>query len=365
MRNIILFVSINHLLATLVFSLSSCSGERAMPDYGLLKSELEIDRENLATLNSTLFQKKAVAAKLKIGDKTFNVKVSYAGKSTLTHPKRNYHIVLPQGQHYQGHSTLRLTSQSSDPSGVRSMLGFGIFASQNLMTPKITPVSLYLNQDSIGLYYLVDIVDEAWVAAQGFTAKSLYKARYGRLDYADFSATNTNHLDEGFGNKSSHDSYADLKQLHRNIHEDGAKMEDYVHAESYLAYMAIAVRLNHWDGFDNNFFLFKDAKDGLFYIVPWDMDKILPDEGYGYTSDTLYSGNALITKFLASTSAREAQLARIKAISQSQIEALIDTYAAQINDAYEQDAFFNPDGEGMAPHISRLKQSLARRTEAL
>ena len=350
--------------------LAACGSQKEKPSYGLKKASLTISNPSLAKLHSTLSQKPSVSGSLAIDGKTYQVLVSHSGKSTLFHPKRNFHIELQNGDLYRGLSAFRLSSQSSDPSGLRSMLGLLAFKNAQVESPAVEPVSLYLNDKFLGLYFYLELVDEKWLRNKGFRPLSIYKARYGRLDYANFDEETTNHLKQGFANKSSHDSYEDLKRLIRNLNDGQKAPEALVDKENYLNYMATAVTLNHWDGFDNNFFFFKDAKKELFYIVPWDLDKILPQSGYDYKPSGYLGENALTQHFLASAAAKKEHKERILnllagPLSTQTLEAQIDAFAVTINNAYQMDPYLNPNGEGMAPAILKLKESLRRRAAAL
>lgn len=341
-----------------------CRSTTTSQKFGLKRLDLQINPEDLGVLNSQLFLKTAVPGRLTAQDQLFEISVSYAGKSTLTHQKRNFQLTFKEPTHLTPAKPieLRLASQSSDPSGLRSLVGFHIFREHGLMTPFIEPVVLYLNGDFQGLYYTIDNVSEEWIEGQGGQVRSLYKAKFGRLGFGSLDPSTLLNLPEAFSVKSSHKSYTDLERFVIAVGEPTlGPLDAQLEVDTYLRYLSAAVFLNHWDGYQNNYFFYKDQLSGKFIIIPWDLDKIFPSDPPLFESKVMFEQNQVAIRLFEDDGLRQRYLDHLNVLLETYDEAamtsLIEGYASRIREAYEHDRYFNPRGVGMEPAVERLKAS--------
>lgn len=274
----------------------SCGSTDKLESFGLPKIDIIMEADEISKYESALTEKIEVHGEIKHGSSLDKAKFAISGKSSLEYPKRSFKVRLSKGS-YEGMKYFRLSAQGSDPSTLRSLIGFQLFRDQGLPTPRQFPIALYLNQKYIGLYQVIEEVNEDFYRKRGMHARQIYKARYGRLGHANFDLKNINDLSKGFKIIAGKDAYDPIEEIIETIHKDDFKIEDIeaiLDVDNYLNYLAIASYLNHYDGFKNNFFLFvNNQKAG---ITPWDLDHILEDGNY---SNGAYRGqNTLSAKLL-------------------------------------------------------------------
>ena len=116
--------------------------------------------------------------------------------------------------------------------------------------------------------------------------------------------------------------------------------------------------LNHWDGFDNNYYLARHT-DGRFRIYPWDLDRIYED---GEQILRGYLGkNKLTEKLLKDPEYEAFYLATLSlALEQYSAESLlsqVDSLGETISEAYGQDLILT-NRAPMAENHSHLKSNI-------
>lgn len=243
--------------------------------YGLNKIEIDFDSENLSKLNTTVFDKVAVTAELKYKGNTHHVSLAYAGKSTIDDIKKSYQIHFNDTL-FKGRRDYRLSAQSMDKSGIRSLLGFHIYKKNHVISPDIEPVSLYVNNKYQGLYFLIENVDEDFYKKRNIQTLAIYKAKDGN---ATMDKDNLLRMDSAFSIKKPKKNFAFLnhliKELHQNFSEDQTEsIETLLDLEQYLNYMVATALLSNWDAYRNNYFIYNNSSDKKFRLTPWDLDKV-------------------------------------------------------------------------------------------
>ena len=208
-----------------------------------------------------------------------------------------------------------------------------------LMVPKVEPVAIYLNQKYMGLYQMIEPVDMEFFQVRGESPLDLYKAKFAN---ANFGPEYLGQLDDAYTVRIKPKSASAIRYLWElAIREDEAsydELEKILDIENYLNYVAAAVILKHWDGFDNNYFLAR-MQDGRFRIVPWDLDRIY--EAFFLSNLSYLGSNNLTAKLLE----KEKYLSRYLEILEEQIarveaeglDGKIDQWGAKIAQAYQQD----------------------------
>lgn len=319
-----------------------CSDNKELEGFGLPVIHIIIEPEEQAKMESTLTEKLTAAAELQVGDQYLQAKISYSGKSSLFHPKRNYEIKLRRELENYKVKNFRLSSQGSDVSSLRSLLGFQVFSSLGLLTPEQFPVALYINHRYRGLYQLIEDIDQDFFDKKSQTISQLYKARYGRLGHANFAIENLNDLSLGFKVVTGHNRYDPIEQLITLIHSEDfepSQLKGILDTENYLNYLAAATFLNHWDGYNNNFFIYWDQQKLRF--LPWDLDHI--GEPSAYTEGSYRGKNELSKAILAFTDFEMEYQKILMALTEDDyrdnLYQSIQDNAQIIKKAYEKDPF--------------------------
>mgnify|MGYP003684748621 FL=1 len=264
-------MNFNFLLLTLLsFFWMSCDSSSHEEDFGLKRISITMDAEDLGELNNSYQAKRPFAARVDFNGRVYRGKVNYAGKSTIDAFKKSLHLTFNKPVFF-GRSSIRLSSQNVDDSLLRSLLGFKVFGMAGLMVPKVEPVAIYLNQKYMGLYQMIEPVDMEFFQVRGESPLDLYKAKFAN---ANFGPEYLGQLDDAYTVRIKPKSASAIRYLWElAIREDEAsydELEKILDIENYLNYVAAAVILKHWDGFDNNYFLAR-MQDGRFRIVPWDL----------------------------------------------------------------------------------------------
>ncbi|NRA68391.1 MAG: CotH kinase family protein [Pseudobacteriovorax sp.] len=336
-------------VAEILFLSMACNSKN--PDfesYGLRTIHLVIPSENLAIMESTLTQKNSVRASLEAEGRSFAIKVGYSGKSSLFHPKRSYNFKITDGHSLVDSKNWRLSSQANEATAVKSIVGFEVFRKLGLLAPKVEAVSLYINYEFKGLYYLIEEVDLELYKSKGVYPEQIYKARYGRLSHADFSADSINDLSLGFKIIHGSERWDSLEKLilaiNQNDQASSARAIDaLLDKDNYLRYLAAAVYLNHWDGYSNNFFIYQSNHDLRMRWTLWDLDHVWEENPY-QTGD-IFGKNALSSFLLAQVDDRRSFLSIMNALIDSfdttAILNTIDETVALTQAAYEADPYLN------------------------
>lgn len=254
------------------------TGQRTDGVYGLDRIALLASAEALGRLRSRSKQDHATGVTVVTADRSLRATASYTGKSSEHQYKRNYHLYFPY-ERFHGRRHLRLSSQGSDPSHLRAEVGFKVFALMGLPVPDMAPIVLAINDDDQGLYHTLEPITEEFFHQRYLAVNQAFKARFGRLNFADFSPESLDDLKTGYSVAIGAKDYSRLRAAVVALHQadflaDQSGFEGHFAVDRFLRYMAAAVYLNHWDGFGNNYYLYGTADDQRLHIMPWDLDKV-------------------------------------------------------------------------------------------
>lgn len=270
------------------------------PDYGLLRVSLSMSPEELGTLKNSVGSKDPVVADIHIpGHLKVTCRVSYAGRSSLDDYRKSFNLYFC-GQRFRKRSGYRLSAQSIDQSLMRSLLGYPLFSSLGLMTPRVEQVAAYLNRSYLGLYLLLEKIDNQFFVVRDKSVGEIYKAQFGNSGFTqDFASR----LKEAFSEESSSESYSLLEQLYLSLWQTTddqlflQEIQGFFDVEAFMNYAAAAVYLCHWDGLNNNFYLAFDKNTQKLVTVPWDLDRIW-EKTSQYQPDDIVATNALLQRLL-------------------------------------------------------------------
>lgn len=354
-----------------VIGLSSCQllSVRRLNGFGLDLVHLRCDNDRLAELNSSLAAKRPVVCQVEWHGREDAVEVSYAGKSTLDHFKKSFDLSFQEPQMW-GRKNLRLAAQTQDHSAIRSKLAYEVFAKFGFAVPEARPVSLYLNQEFLGLYWLTESIDADFFATRGLRVDVSYKAKFGN---ARFDKTTLLNLEDAFSIESGPENWEPLRRLVEivadetmNAGEREASLSRILLLNEFRDYLAAAVLLNHWDGFTNNMILLWDGGAGKFRVLPWDMDRIYEEDEaeFGYRpGESLWGQGQLFSRLHENTSFREEYLSRlrwgIEIYSLDEMRRRSFELADPLRQAYEQDRYLAHEGGSVDAGVKRLQEAMA------
>ncbi len=344
--------------------------------FGLTKIEFTIASEHLGTLNSMVYARRDVPARVEIAGESRKVLVRYSGQTSLGQFKKSYTIefVAPdldlnmfkeESGLFRGHREYVISAQNGDPTKLHSALGFYAFRQAGLPASEAEPAAVYLNEGYQGLYYLIEPVDADFFKIRNQRLGSLYEAFNGQYNGAHFSFAGGYDVRLGFESKGEREGfYGDLERLIQTLDISTpeslpARLEPLLDVENYLRYLAVSVLFHNWDGYFNNFRLHLDPQIGKFQIIPWDLDNILE---FHPTRSRLEGANELSEKLLQVPAYRQ----RYKQIllelmddklTVASLDGRIDETAAQIARAFAADRFLTAAGnKTLAEHVAETKQ---------
>lgn len=358
--NIILFL-------LFIFSLS-CSLESFIEDsYGLRTIDLDIDSSDLSKLRLGLYNETKIIAHLRSQDIERKVKLQQSGASTRDDFKRNYSLEI-LNDNFLGFKSIRLHGDSTDPSGLKTMLAYSMFAKVGFSVPAIEPVWLQINGVLKGLYFMIEPLNEDFFTRRLWDLRQVYKLK---LNSADFSMQYARFPEKVYDIKGGSLGYEPLKSLIESLN-DPAKQSchehwtsDWLHLDQFIDYMAVSLIIRNRDGINNNFYIYQLQDEGhKFGVLPWDMDLIL--KGYisnnAFVEDidrwhTSYFFSSILNCYQDKLVMRVGEFIK-SPLSLDAITVLLEDISQKIAKAYELDPIFSTQTreEALAKYASLLNE---------
>lgn len=250
---------------------------------------------------------------------------------------------------------------------MKSFLAVEIFKHTDLLTFKIQPVVLYINDVYEGLYYLIEPIDEIFFIKRNIKTSELYKAYNG---FAFFNYNDLPDVRKGYEKKFPEDeNYYMLEKLIAVTSSDGEdfpeELEKIFDVDKFLQYWAVTVLTCNWDGVIHNFCLRRDAVTNKFEIVPWDIDRTFIWDDYR----TAFPGdNYLIRKLMKYPQYRKMYKAHFERLLSEVFNASvlfpkIDSTKTVIRNAYYNDRWLNANGYDIDRESENIKQFIERRID--
>lgn len=190
-----------------------------------------------------------------------------------------------KGKRFIGLSRLNLHSAVRDKTFMHDYLAYGLFRRMAVDAPRVSYAELFVNDDSLGLYLMVEQVDKRFLESR-FPSQArgnLYKGAWPSANlgtyYTDLLRTNTNNAD-----------HAALEQFSADL-ESTADAElpevvaQWMDLENFDNFVAVDQAITNWDGpisfrvdpndtaryRSYNFYLYQQSAD-RFVLIPWDLD---------------------------------------------------------------------------------------------
>lgn len=163
-----------------------------------------------------------------------------------------------------------------DPSMMREHLAYEVMNSIGLPSSKTAFVDLWMNNEHMGLYTVVEHVDGSYIKERfADTEGDLYKPENpgGDLvwrgpDIASYSGLEIKRNEETTDHSAVLDLMASL-----NGEANSLPLNDVLHVDMALRYLAALMAMSIYDsyiGSSHNYYLYEEA--GKFTVIPWDMN---------------------------------------------------------------------------------------------
>lgn len=211
------------------------------------------------------------------------IKLKYRGGHTREYPKKSYEVL-------KGNKTVHLNAEYDDPSMIRNALSFQFFEMIGVPSPRTKHCLLKVNDENMGVYLEIEAVDHNFFKHRKIPVRSLVYAVNDSANF-DLYKTGTNKrkssLFSGYRLKIGKDS--DRKQfksfiLNLNTLRDRSAAK-YLFAQldvdNYLRWLAGAVLTGNYDGFDQNYAMYRHKRRRKYRIIPWDYEGTWGRNCYG------------------------------------------------------------------------------------
>ena len=195
-----------------------------------------------------------------------------------------------------GLKSIVLANGIQDPAMLKQRLGLLMYARMDLPSPRVVHVRLFVNDDYIGLYQLIEPIDKLFLArvygtdANGKTENGGYLYEYHwKSDYAwDYLGPDLQHYAELFEPKT-HESdppallYQPFEQFFRDLNDAPDSvfertLGDAIDLPEFVRFLAVENFIAEYDGFlgywsANNFYVYRFQGRTLMQFLPWDKDE--------------------------------------------------------------------------------------------
>jgi hypothetical protein len=195
---------------------------------------------------------------------------------------------------WHGIRRLVLNNGRQDPSRLRTCLAYDTWRDAGALAPRCTLAHVTVNDEDLGVYALVEPVDEDFMERNvGTDEVALYE---GTL--SDFRDGWTGTFEPETGVSDLHEVLAltELAESGANLDELGTVLD----VEAFLEHWALEGLSGHWDGYaanTNNFYVFADPSSGLLRFVPWGPDaSFTAADAFGEGAPTWIAANAALPR---------------------------------------------------------------------
>lgn len=250
--------------------------------------ELRLGAAASLALENNLWSNRYVAAMLHDGRRAMPVKVRYRGGHTRGYPKRSYEVVA-NGivSHYN--------AEYDDPSMIRNALSFAFFNKIGVPAPKSKHVRLFVNGEPAGVYLEIEGVGRPFFRRRGISANALFYAVNNDADFGLFGSSSGERkssllsgYEHRFGGPAEKSKLiAFIRELNE---EDNARAVKRTLArldvDHYLRWLAGAVLTGNYDGFEQNYAIYRSGRTGRYRIAPWDYEGTWGRNCYGKVVDS-------------------------------------------------------------------------------
>ncbi|PZD95092.1 spore coat protein CotH [Paenibacillus sambharensis] len=207
------------------------------------------------------------------GRRVYQAVLMVRGGHTRSCPKKSYELRIKGGH------TFHWNAEYEDPSMIRNALSFHFFNRIGVPAPKTRHFQLMVNGQPLGVYLEIEAVSTAFFASRGIQFRSIL---YAVNDHADFSLPSSR--SSGPAHLSGYELVAGgtaavrrLEQFIRSINLlSGPKLQRILlhklDIRNYLGWLAGAVLTGNYDGFEQNYALYEEARSGKYRIIPWDYE---------------------------------------------------------------------------------------------
>ncbi len=204
-------------------------------------------------------------------------KKGFLGSLSASRPsfKLNFDTHEP-GRRFMDLERMTLNNNNQDPSNTHTCMAYDMFRAAGLPAPRCSFAEVRLNGESLGIYSHVESIKKHFLR-RNFSSDegNLYEAQLA--DFGEFSQHNFQaKTNEELNNRT------DLELVVTALQADDGNLpgllNQAVDVEAFISFWAMETISGHWDsatGNANNYFIYRDPGNNLFYYIPWGADAAL------------------------------------------------------------------------------------------
>jgi spore coat protein CotH len=267
-----------------------------------------------------------------------------------------------------GLNKLALNNMVQDATMLREQLAYLLFREMGVAAPRTAYARVILNDELMGLYAAVEVVDNASFLDHWFGQDdgNLYEGAYG--SDLEYDLVDTFDQDRGLDS-----AFADLYELSSAL--DGmivpetfvTDVEPWIDLDGYARFAATELFLAHWDGYAstrNNYFLYR-APGAKWSFMPWGTDQTFGDT----TFPVFEGGGRLQGMCTASLICRQKLKAAYEKLivlaDELNLQARVDDLETLIAAAAAEDPRKEYDTTFMQAGVEQLREFLSARPGAV
>jgi spore coat protein CotH len=342
--------------------MTACAEAPEKAGWGLDIVDIRMTSADLSQLNASYNDKTTFPATITYRGDERRVRVNYAGRTTLDAWKKSWDLHL-------GDQVWRLAATPDDPTMLRSVTGYKLFAMAGFAVPDTEFVFVYLNDEPAGLFLKKELISEEFFARRGTTIRSLYKAHYNDKAMDERAITL---LPEFFSAKyhrsaaGADKNWSDLRPLIHDMVYSAGTVGALDHASLYQ-YHAATIALANWDGFSNNYFLYNTVgRPEDFSFQPWDLDRAFEADAtvHGIVGDDFWG--AYIAKDPDRYEAYRSTLrSTIALLGSPELQSFVEEQATKIRAAWHADRALTGGDATFDDLLAELQGKIRARSEHL
>jgi spore coat protein CotH len=229
-----------------------------------------------------------------------NVGIRSRGKGTRNGIKPGLRVDINRyisNSRFLGLKAFILDNAYSDSTLLREPVTMKMFARMNMPAPREAHARLYINNEFVGAYVIVESIDNTFIsrlfgAREGAVETGGYLFEYEHVAIYDMEYLGPDLREyAGMFRPQTRDTdslvsiYTPIEEMIRTINEApdedfAAAVGQYLDLQQFMKYLAIETFMGEADGFlgfaaMNNFYLYRFQQDGRSQLIPWDKDAAL------------------------------------------------------------------------------------------
>lgn len=243
--------------------------------------KIYVNPNNYKAMREDIWSDEHFPGTLLVGNNKYAINISYRGNSTRKHKKKSYNILFNKPFFLEKDHEIHLNAEYNDPSLIRNKLSLDFFNRIGVFAPRSKHIQLYINGCFLGIFLQLESFDSYLLEKGKKPDGSIYYATDNDANFSLFTSDNVLKLDllQGYTKKyeTNENDKENLLELLIKINTltDMAfseQIDKSINIDNYLRWLTGVVCTQNFDGFIQNYALYRNGDTGLFEIIPWDYD---------------------------------------------------------------------------------------------